>query len=61
MLQLKLLKTHLINSFNNLKRNKMKEYLDTVVAVMMTTLTIGVIVMVVAGSYMVYKFLKDEY
>jgi hypothetical protein len=49
------------SGLTNLKRNKMKEYLDTLAVVMMTTLTIGVIVMVVAGSYMVYKFLKDEY
>jgi hypothetical protein len=39
----------------------MKEYLDTLAVVIMTATTIGVIVMVVAGSYMVYKFLKDEY
>lgn len=39
----------------------MKEYLDTLAVVIMTTVTIGLVIMVVAGSYMTYKFLKDEY
>jgi uncharacterized membrane protein len=39
----------------------MKEYLDILAIVMMTTLTIGVIILVVAGSYTIYKFIKGEY
>ena len=37
------------------------EIFANIIAVMLvTTTTIGVVVVVIAGVYMVYKFLKDE-
>jgi preprotein translocase subunit Sss1 len=39
----------------------MEEYIDFVTAVMLTALAIGIIGLIVAGGYMIYKFIKDEY
>ena len=39
----------------------MKEYLDFVIAVMLTALAIGIVGGMAAGGYLIYKFIKDEY
>jgi hypothetical protein len=39
----------------------MREYLEILTVVMMTVLTVGVIGLVAAGGFMLYKIIKDEY
>jgi len=39
----------------------MKEYIDFVTAVMLTAVAIGVVIIIVAGGYMIYKYIKEEY
>ncbi|CAB4125761.1 hypothetical protein UFOVP54_222 [uncultured Caudovirales phage] len=39
----------------------MEAYLDFLALTIMTAATLGVVLMVVAGGYMIYKFFKDEY
>jgi uncharacterized membrane protein len=38
----------------------MKEYLDFLVVILITTLTIGIVGVVAVGGYLIYKFIKDE-
>ena len=45
----------------NLKRNKMETYLDFLAVTLMTATTLGVVIIIVAGGYMIYKYIKDEY
>lgn len=39
----------------------MKEYLEILTVILMTVITVGVIGLVVAGGFMLYKLIKDEY
>jgi hypothetical protein len=39
----------------------MKEYIEILTVVLMTVLTIGVVGLIAAGFYMIYKFIKEEY
>jgi len=39
----------------------MEEYIDFLTAALMTALVVGIVGLVVAGGYMLYKIIKDEY
>ena len=39
----------------------MEEYIDFLTAALMTALVVGIVGLVVAGGYMLYKMIKDEY
>lgn len=39
----------------------MKAYLDFLTVTIMTACTVGVLLTVVAGGYMIYKYIKEEY
>jgi hypothetical protein len=39
----------------------MEAYLDFLAVTLMTATTLGVVIIIVAGGYMIFKYIKDEY
>ncbi len=39
----------------------MKGYIEFLTVALMTALVVGIVGLVVAGGYMIYKYIKEEY
>jgi hypothetical protein len=39
----------------------METYLEFLAVTLMTSTTLGVVIIIVAGGYMIYKYIKEEY
>jgi hypothetical protein len=39
----------------------METYLEFLAVTLMTATTLGVVILIVAGGYMIYKYIKEEY